>query len=69
MDFHRTMKDFDIVFLRNVLIYFNRETQQDIVNKIWHVLKPGGYLFLGHSESLHGAKTPYKYIAPAIYQK
>jgi chemotaxis protein methyltransferase CheR len=69
LDFHRTLSDFDIVFLRNVLIYFNRETQQDIVNKCWHVLKPGGYLFLGHSESLHGANTPYTYIAPAVYQK
>ncbi|MBD3266736.1 methyltransferase domain-containing protein [bacterium] len=69
LDFQRTLSDFDIVFCRNVLIYFNRQTQEDIIQKCWHVLKPNGYLFLGHSESLHGSRTPFRYVAPSVYQK
>jgi len=52
-----------------VLIYFNRQTQVEIINKSWHVLRPGGYLLLGHSETLHGMDTPFRYIAPAVYRK
>jgi len=69
LDFHRNLSNFDVVFCRNVLIYFNRETQQNIIQKCWQVLRPGGYLFLGHSETLQGMETQFQYILPAIYQK
>ena len=69
MDFQRMLSNFDVIFCRNVLIYFNRETQFDIIKKCWQVLRPGGYLFLGHSETLQGMETNFTYILPAIYQK
>ena len=68
-DFQRHFKNFDIVFCRNVLIYFNQPTQAEIIKKFWQVLRPDGYLFLGHSETLHGMKTSFQYLAPSIYRK
>jgi len=58
---------FHIVFLRNVLIYFDNPGKQDIVNRVITRLKPGGYLFTGHAESLANLNVPLKAIAPAIY--
>lgn len=69
LDFHRIFSNLDVIFCRNVLIYFNRETQFDIMQKCWQALRPGGYLFLGHSETLQGMDTQFKYVLPAIYQK
>ncbi len=60
---------FDIIFCRNVMIYFNKETQGVLVNKFWDSLKDGGCLFIGHSESLMNIQHKFKYIAPTIYQK
>ncbi len=60
---------FDFIFCRNVMIYFTKETQQDLINKFYHFLKPGGYLFIGHSEGLSGLNHSYKYIQPTIYKK
>lgn len=60
---------FDFVFLRNVMIYFDRHTQEAVANKIYNYLKPGGYLFLGHAESLMGADTPFTYVKPTVYLK
>lgn len=62
-------KQFDFIFCRNVMIYFDKRTQETLVNKYYHVLKPGGYLFIGHSESLTGLKNDFKYIQPTVYQK
>lgn len=59
----------DLIFCRNVMIYFDRTTQETLVNKFHHYLKPGGYLFIGHSESLQWVTHPFKAIAPTIYQK
>ncbi len=59
----------DIVFCRNVIIYFNRQTQGMILQKICNHIRPGGYLFMGHSESLVGQELPVVQIAPHIYQK
>lgn len=59
---------FDLVFLRNVLIYFENENKTKILDRIAEKLKPGGILFVGHSESLHGLSTRFKAIRPAIYQ-
>ncbi len=58
---------FDVIFLRNVLIYFDNPGKQDIVNRVITRLKPGGYLFTGHAESLANLNVPLKAIAPAIY--
>lgn len=59
---------FDVVFLRNVLIYFENDIKVAVLNRIAHTLKPGGILFVGHSESLHGLPTQFKAIQPAIYR-
>ncbi|MEP1093492.1 MAG: CheR family methyltransferase [Cyclobacteriaceae bacterium] len=62
-------QDFDIVFCRNVLIYFDKEMQEKVINRLCTKLKPGGYFFLGHSESIIGKNVPLKQIEPTIYQK
>lgn len=60
---------FDIIFCRNVLIYFDRENQERIINKICTKLKPGGYFFLGHSESIMNMNVPLSQIKPTIFRK
>lgn len=59
----------DIIFFRNVAIYFNKLTQEEIVNKICRHLKPGGYLFIGHSESLFNMDVPVEQMGPTVYRK
>lgn len=59
---------FDIIFCRNVMIYFDKPTQEDLVNRLCQYIKPGGYLYIGHAESLNPIKHPLKTIKPAIYQ-
>lgn len=59
----------DLIFCRNVMIYFDRPTQETLVNKFHRYLKPGGYLFIGHSESLQWVTHPFKSLGPTIYQK
>ncbi|MEJ2147530.1 MAG: CheR family methyltransferase, partial [Acidobacteriota bacterium] len=58
----------DVVFCRNVLIYFTRKTQEEIVNSFFNYLRPGGYLFVGHSETLTGLSTPFRLIQPTVYR-
>lgn len=60
---------FDIIFLRNVMIYFNEETKRQVVARVVSALKPGGYFCIGHSESLNDITQAVKAIAPSIYQK
>jgi chemotaxis protein methyltransferase CheR len=60
---------FDIIFLRNVMIYFNGETKQQIVARVLSLLKPGAYFCIGHSESLNGISDAVQPIAPSIYRK
>ncbi|MEK6538364.1 MAG: protein-glutamate O-methyltransferase CheR [Nitrospirota bacterium] len=60
---------FDFIFCRNVMIYFDKKTQEGIVNRFYNHLEDGGYLFIGHSESLNGVKSPFKYELPAVYRK
>ena len=62
-------KGFDFIFCRNVMIYFDKETQKRIVDNLYRHLRKGGYLFLGHAESLTGLDTPFQYIKPTIYRK
>jgi len=61
--------ELDIVFCRNVMIYFDPETRADLVNEIYRLLLPGGYLFTGHAESLISLNTAFKCIRPTVYQK
>lgn len=60
---------FQLIMCRNVMIYFNRQTQKEIVNKFFRLLEPGGYLFLGHSESISPENKGFINVAPAVYQK
>ncbi len=60
---------FDLIFCRNVMIYFDKAIQQRVVARFVSGLVPGGYLFVGHSESLNGLNTPLTPVAPSIYRK
>lgn len=62
------MGKFDLVFLRNVLIYFESENKTKILERIANCMAPGGILFVGHSESLHGLSARFTPIKPAIYR-
>ena len=59
---------FTVIFCRNVMIYFSRETQEHLVNRLAACLEPGGFLFVGHSESLTGIQHPLEQIQPAVYR-
>jgi chemotaxis protein methyltransferase CheR len=59
---------FDVIFCRNVMIYFDKETQARVVNRLTASLEPGGYLFIGHSESLTGLDHCLTYVCPAVYR-
>jgi chemotaxis protein methyltransferase CheR len=65
----RPAKPFHVIFCRNVMIYFDKETQAQLVNRFASCLEPGGYLLIGHSESLTGLKHPYEYVKPAVYRR
>lgn len=62
-------RKFHVIFCRNVMIYFDAQTKCDLVNKFYDSMEYGGYLFIGHAESLNREKTGYKYIMPAVYRK
>jgi chemotaxis protein methyltransferase CheR len=66
---HFSGMKFQVIFLRNVLIYFKEETRQKVIENIQGTLDTGGYLFVGHSESLAGIKHQLKGVGAAIYQK
>ena len=60
---------FEAIFFRNVMIYFDKPTQEAVVNRLCRHLQPGGYLFVGHSESLAGLSVPLRQTAVAVYRK
>ena len=60
---------FQVIFCRNVMIYFDQRTQEDVVNRLAACLEPGGYLFVGHAESLTAVRHDLQYVKPAVYQK
>jgi chemotaxis protein methyltransferase CheR len=60
---------FQVIFCRNVMIYFDHPTQQAVVNRLAARLAPGGYLLIGHSESLNGIEHSLQYVAPATFRK
>lgn len=60
---------FHLILCRNVMIYFDNETKNTLIDKFYDSLEPGGYLFIGHSETIDKEQTRFKYIQPAIYRK
>jgi len=60
---------FEVIFCRNVMIYFDRDVQQRVVSLLERHLVPGGYLFISHSESLNGTTHGLRWVAPAVYQR
>ena len=62
-------KKFHIVFLRNVMIYFDEDTKRKLINRIYEQMEVGGYLFIGTTESIDRSKTKFRYVRPSVYQK
>jgi chemotaxis protein methyltransferase CheR len=62
-------ESFDCIFCRNVMIYFDKKTQADLVNRLYGCLDAGGFLLIGHSESLTGISHPFRYVRPSVYRK
>jgi chemotaxis protein methyltransferase CheR len=62
-------KPFDFIFCRNVMIYFDPESQSKLASRFYDCLPKDGYLFIGHSETLSRSNTSFKYIQPAVYRK
>ncbi|WP_323815213.1 protein-glutamate O-methyltransferase CheR [Cellvibrio sp. NN19] len=62
-------EQFDVIFLRNVLIYFDNATKQKVIENMLQSLRPGGWLILGHCESLQGLKVDISAVSPSIYRK
>ena len=57
------------IFLRNVMIYFDESTKNELLQKVYDFLEPGGYLFIGMTETLDRAQTPFEMIQPSIFRK
>jgi len=68
-EIYNVQNDYDIIFCRNVLIYFDKLTQEQVVNKLSSKLKKGGFLFLGHSESVLNMQHPLTQVKPTILRK
>jgi chemotaxis protein methyltransferase CheR len=62
-------REFPVIFCRNVMIYFDKPTQEQVIRLLTACLEPGGYLFVGHAESLNRVSHSLDYIQPAIYRK
>ncbi len=60
---------FHLVFLRNVMIYFENETKTELINRIYDKIEDGGYLFIGTTESIDKSKTKFSYVQPSVYRK
>ncbi len=61
--------NFDIIFCRNVMIYFDRPTQEEVINRLCRHIRPEGYLFMGHSETLMGIRAPLKQVVSTVYSR
>lgn len=62
-------RKFDVIFCRNVMIYFDKPTQAELIHKFYEVLEPSGYLFIGHSESLVGVRDEFERMRPTVYRR
>jgi chemotaxis protein methyltransferase CheR len=63
------LEPFDVIFLRNVMIYFDQDTKRQVVSRLMPLLRPGGYFLVGHSESLNGLTNSLQLVSPATYRK
>lgn len=63
------LEPFDVIFLRNVMIYFDLDTKRQVVGRLLPLLRPGGHFLIGHSESLNGVTDQLQAVAPAIYRR
>ncbi len=61
--------EFDVIFLRNVMIYFDQDTKRQVVSRLLSLLRPGGYFLVGHSETLNGISGDVRLVQPAVYRK
>jgi len=61
--------EFDAIFLRNVMIYFDQDTKRQVVSRLLPLLRPGGYFLIGHSETLNGINENLRQVQPAVYMK
>ncbi len=68
METFQPQRRFHVIFCRNVMIYFDKDTQERLVDRLACCLEPGGYLLTGHSESLTGLKHPFHYVSPSVYR-
>ena len=62
-------KKFHLIFCRNVMIYFDAETKEKLISRFYDYMEPGGYLFIGHSESINRHESKYQIVAPTVYRK
>lgn len=69
MDTFPFRKRLHVVFLRNVMIYFDEKTKQNLIQKIYDVMEPGGYLFIGQTESINREYCPFEQVKPSVYRK
>jgi chemotaxis protein methyltransferase CheR len=69
MEDFASLPQFPVIFCRNIMIYFDQPTQQDLVQRLAAQLEPGGYLLIGHSESLNTMEHGLEYVEPATYRK
>jgi chemotaxis protein methyltransferase CheR len=60
---------FHLILCRNVMIYFDNDTKARLISKFYDAIAPGGYFFIGHSESLSAFKNEFEYVKPSIYRK
>ena len=69
MDSFPFKRKMHVVFLRNVMIYFDKQTKQEIMQKVYDVMEPGGYLFIGRTETIDRSAVPFQLIQPSIFRK
>lgn len=62
-------RKFHVVFLRNVMIYFDSKTKQELIRKVYQSMEPGGYLFIGRTETIDRSVAPFQMIQPSIFRK
>ena len=63
------MQPFDLIFCRNVMIYFDQNDRNKLINKYYDMLIPGGFLLIGHSETIQRDSSKFIYLEPSVYQK
>lgn len=69
MDSFPFRKKLHVIFLRNVMIYFDEKTKRELIRKIYDVLEPGGYLFIGQTETINREYCPFEMVRPSVYRK